>query len=190
MGVNQHTCYTTVTQVVIVNPVPSLTIQTTKPLVCTNSVSTLTVTGANTYTWDVVNAGGATTPVNAVTPIVTTLYSVTGFYATQCNSTKTIQVTVYEPTLTVNSPTSSCQGGTITLNASVNGAVSYSWHVNPAFNIASMQVSPTTPTFYLVTAISKSANVNCPVTKTVDVTIYANPTITAVADRILICKGK
>jgi hypothetical protein len=155
-------------------------------MVCSLAPANLTVTGANSYLWDA-NANNATASVTTVNPPATTVYSVTGTYsATQCQSTKTIQIIVFQPTFAVNSPTSSCQGGTINLIAS--GANTYTWNGNQPF--AQISVSPPSATVYPVAATSSSLGVSCVSTNSVIVTIYANPTITATPDRTLICKGE
>jgi hypothetical protein len=90
---------------------------------------------------------------------------------------------VFQPSFSVNSPTSSCLGGTINLTAS--GANSYTWNGTTPF--PTIPVSPSTPTFYLVQATSTLNGVSCISTNTVFVTIYANPTITAAPHRTIIC---
>jgi hypothetical protein len=185
-GVNNFSCFSTTNQVVVVNATPTLNVSTNKPLVCSGAAANLTVTGANTYSWDA-NAGSATSNVVQVNPVTTTIYTVTGFYSnTGCSSSKTIQVAVFLPTFAVNNPTSSCLGGTINLIAS--GALSYTWNGSQPFS--QIPVSPPQATVYVVAATSASSGVNCISTQTVNVAIYANPTITAVAQKTLICKNE
>jgi hypothetical protein len=118
---------------------------------------------------------------------VTTIYTVAGTYsATGCTTVKTIPITVFLPTFAVNSPTSSCLGGTITLIAS--GAQSYTWNGTSPFS--QINVSPPTATVYNVAATSVSAGVSCISTNIVQVSIYANPTVVAMPERTLICKGE
>jgi hypothetical protein len=183
-GINNFNCTSTKQQVVVVNPTPTLVVSSNKPMVCSLAPANLTVTGANSYLWDA-NANNATTSVTTVNPPSTTVYSVTGTYsATQCKTTQTIQIIVFQPTFAVNSPTSSCQGGTINLIAS--GANTYTWNGNQPF--AQISVSPPTATVYPVAATSSSLGVSCVSTNSVIVTIYANPTITAAPQKTLICK--
>jgi hypothetical protein len=164
----------------------------TKTLVCSGGPSTITASGANTYTWDA-NANNATTPGTVVNPIVTTIYTVQGmFSATQCQSTKTVEVKVFTPTITVTNPTNTCFGGNITLVASGANPNSYNWNtgsgfVNPFQTIA---VTPTVFTIYTVSAVSGSNGVNCPSTQTTSIGIFYNPTITATPQRTLVCRGE
>src|SRR5690606_16710798 len=101
-------------------------------------------------------------------------------------TTNTILTTVFLPTFAVNSPTSSCLGGNVNLIAS--GAISYTWNGNQPFS--QITVSPPTETVYIVAATSSSLGVACVSTNSVLVSIYDNPTITAVPDRTMICKGE
>jgi hypothetical protein len=187
-GINNFNCTTNGQQVVVVRTTPTLQIGTTKPLVCIGGASGLTVTsqgGVCTYTWDA-NAAGVTSSVAVVNPLTSTIYSVVGTAANQCTATGNYPVSVFIPSFAVNSPTSSCLGGTITLMAS--GANSYTWNGNQPFS--QISVSPSTATFYLVSATSTSNQVNCISSNTVFVTIYSNPTITAVPNRTQICRGE
>ncbi len=136
-----------------------------------------------TYTWDA-NAASATTSVVTVNPLVTTVYSVVGLAPNGCTSTVNYPISVFLPTFAVNSPTQSCLGGTVILTAS--GANTYTWNGTQPFQ--SIPVSPPGPTIYVVAATSNSNGVNCISTRTAVVTIYNNPTVTAVASRTQVCK--
>jgi len=186
VGENSFSCTTVANQVLVVHPNPTLTISSNKPMVCEGAAANLTVTGANTYQWDA-NAGNATSNIVQVNPLTSTIYTVAGtFTTTQCSSTKTILTTVFLPTFAVNSPTSSCLGGTINLIAS--GATSYTWNGTQPFS--QIAVSPPTETVYVVAATSISLGVTCISTRSVLVSIYNNPTVTAVAERTMICRGE
>jgi hypothetical protein len=187
VGDNSFNCKTIAQKVVIVNPVPSMNLYTTKPFVCAFDLVTLTVTGnANNYQWDP-NAGGGTFSITTVSPLVTSVYSVTGtFSATGCSATNTIQILVYSPSITVNSPTSSCLGGTINLVAT--GALSYTWSNNQF--TPQIPVSPPSATVYVVAATSQSNGIKCVSNHSISVSIYANPVITAVSQKTTICRGE
>jgi hypothetical protein len=185
-GVNNFNCTSNQQQIVLVRTTPTISIGTTKPLVCKGAPSTLTASsqgGVCTYTWDA-NAGSVTNSIATVNPLVSTNYTVVGLAVNGCTASQSYPVSVFLPTFAVNSPTSSCQGGTITLTAS--GANTYTWNGNQPF--ASIQVSPPSATVYVVGATSNSIGVNCVSTNTVIVSIYTNPTVTAVATRTQICK--
>jgi hypothetical protein len=187
---NSFSCTSSISQVVLVNPTPTLNIAVTKTLVCTTGPSTLTATGANTYVWDA-NANNAVTPGTIVNPIATTIYTVLGtFTSTGCQSTRTTQVTVFTPTITVTSPTNTCYGGNITLVASGANPNTYNWNTGSGFTnpFQTIAVTPTVFTIYTVSAISGSNGVNCPSTQTTSIGIFYNPTITATPQRTLFCR--
>jgi hypothetical protein len=189
-GTNNFNCTSSAQQVVVVRPTPTLQIGTTKPLVCTGAPSSMTVTSSAgsgvspcTYVWSA-NASAATTSVVTVNPLVSTSYTAVGLAPNGCTSTVNYPISVFLPTFAVNSPTQSCQGGTVILTAT--GANTYTWNGNQPFQ--SIPVSPPGPTVYIVAATSNSSGVNCISTKSVQVTIYNNPTVTAIATRTQVCK--
>ena len=183
IGENVFNCTTAAQAVIIVNNNPTISVSANPTLICVAGTSTIGANGANVYSWNT-SAQTASTPINALT---TTIYSVTGTYtSTGCNSTQTVQVSVFEPTFGVTGSFSSCVGGTITLTGT--GALSYTWNGNYPFQV--FTASPPGPTVYLVTAESMSNNVYCNSTQSVSIAIYKNPTITAVPQRTLICNGE
>lgn len=100
-------CAATNTVQITVNPLPTTTVSSvTSTLICSPiSTSTLTVTGANTYTWAPA-AGLNTTNGNVViaNPTVTTVYTVSGSNncsVTVSSSTVNVQVIPTAPTPTV-----------------------------------------------------------------------------------------
>ncbi len=189
-GVNGFNCTSSINQVVIVNPLPVVTAVRSKTLVCAGFPSTLTAGGADTYTW----SAGALVPAAKVTtvyPTVTTVYTVTGaFNATQCRNTKTVEVAVFHPTFVASSNTAICQGGSILLSASA--ASNYTWMFPGGSQsvMPNIMVSPSAGTEYTVVANNWSPGnyVACLSAKTVSVGIYTNPTVTAMAERTLICR--
>lgn len=125
-----NTCTVSATRTAIsitVNPLPSLTVAANPTLVCAGKNATLSVSGAPTYTWD----NSATNNIIVVTPSVSTIYTVTGTSALNCNATKTISISVYplDPVSLTASSYTSCLtifGGTpIALTGSPTGG-SYS----------------------------------------------------------------
>ena len=182
--------------VVIVNNNPTITIVPSKTLVCSNGPSTLTAAGANTYTWDA-NANGALTTTTIVHPASLTsapvIYTVQGTYTlTGCQSSKTVQVSVFVPTLTATGNTNTCYGGLITLNAGGGINNSYSWNTGsgPPYGFSTISTTLTASATWTLSANSLSAGVTCPSTKTIALGIYYNPTVTAVAQRTIICRNE
>jgi hypothetical protein len=183
-GTNSFGCVSSKQQVIVVNQLPNITASANRTLVCTGGPSTITALGTPgpvSYSW----SSGALTNSTVVNPLNTSVYEVTvAINSTGCRSTRTVQVSVYVPTVCVTN-TSVCYGGTVTICASC--AQSYTW-ANPGSNFACVPVSPSVTTIYTVAAASTSNNVQCSTTQTLQVDIYAQPTVSAVAERTLICR--
>lgn len=78
---------------VTVNPLPTITASSSSSIICGppgQQTATLTVSGASTYTW---NPGGIGASI-AVSPSVTSTYTVTGTSANGCNSTTVLTQSV------------------------------------------------------------------------------------------------
>ncbi len=69
---------------------PTLTAISNTSLICNGQTATLTASGANTYSWNT----SATGSVIAVSPSVTTIYTVTGTNASGCSNSSTITQSV------------------------------------------------------------------------------------------------
>ena len=72
---------------VTVNPLPSVLVASSNSLLCVGESGTLSVNGANNYTWSVVNQ--PTTNVLVINPAVTTVYTVTGLDNNGCMNVAT-----------------------------------------------------------------------------------------------------
>ena len=174
-GANIDGCVNTATTTIHVNPLPTVgTVGSST--ICVGDTSTITVSGALTYTWNT----SAHTDSIVVFPTVTTNYTVTGTDTNNCKNIATATVTVNPlPILTINHP-AICIGTTTTLTA--GGASTYIW--NTGSNTASFSETPTITTNYTVTGTNSNGCVN---TKTTSITVYDLPTVTASNDTI--CLG-
>ena len=123
--------------------------------ICFGSITTLTCSGAVTYTWSA-NAGNDTSRIIHIAPISDTTYLVMGTAASGCNGKDSIVMTVKPlPNVSVMTNTNTiCAGGTTTLTA--GGANSYTWSTGEI--TTSIAPSPTITTNYTVTGID---NNNC-----------------------------
>lgn len=194
IGDNQFSCTATANQVVFVNPIPTISIVPTKSAVCSGGATTLTASGAATYTWDA-SANGALTPTTVVAPtsLVTGLfiYTVQGTNSFSCSSSKTVAVGVFVPSLTTVGNTSACVGGLISLTVTGGNTNSYVWKAGTITQTSST-ISNTiaTPGEFTVTGTGTSAQmaVTCPATLVVPVGVHPNPSVTAVPQRTTICK--
>lgn len=174
------TCSGTRTISIGVNAGPAVNAVANPSLVCSGGNSTLTATGAVTYTWNT----GATTAVIVVTPTTNTTYTVTGSNALGCTRTRTVSIVISTPSVNaVANPTAICSGNSATLVAS--GATSYTW--NTGATTAVTVVSPTTTTSYTVTGTNP---MGCTASKTVAVIVNTPPSINAVSSPSTgICAG-
>ncbi|MBL7910281.1 MAG: gliding motility-associated C-terminal domain-containing protein [Bacteroidia bacterium] len=173
-------CTSTTSILLTVVPIPTITASASPTIICQGSTSTLTANGAITYTWQPGNLSGNTVTVS---PLATTIYTVSGKNILGCSSSTTIQLVVNNPTISV-SPLSNtiCTGSSATISAS--GASSYTW--NPgAFTTSSVVVSPTTSTTYTLISINGA----CTSTSTIPISVAPLPTITAVSNATVICAG-
>ena len=181
IGKNAAGCSHTTTLSLTVNPLPLVTASNSPTIICLGGSSTLTALGGLSYTW---SPGGLTTSTISVSPVATTIYTVTGSNATGCIGTSTVSVNISTPTVTaVSSPTAICAGSSATLTGS--GASTYTW--NPgAITGTSVVVTPTATTIYTVVG---TTTVGCTASTTVNLIVNPNPTVTAVSSPTAICAG-
>jgi gliding motility-associated-like protein len=166
---------------VTVYALPSLTVSASSTSVCSGNSSTLTVSGASSYTWNT----GPTVASISVTPSITTTYTVTGTDTLGCVSTSAQTVVLFaNPTISLSSSNASvCVGFNSVLTAS--GVNTYTW--STGLNTPSISVSPTVSTTYSVNGTDING---CVATNTtISVGINPSPTVTAVASSTGICLG-
>jgi hypothetical protein len=189
-GTNSNGCVKTQTVLVTVNSPATLTFSPSAPTICVGSTTTITASGASTYSWspatNLNTTSGATVAAN---PSSTTTYSISSAGSNGCVGTTTLSVAVNAlPTLTL-SPSSPavCNGGTVALSAS--GANTYSW--SPATNLsattgASVNANPTTATNYTLTGTNTNGCIN---TKAFTVNVNGLPTLAVSPTSATICVG-
>ena len=174
----QQVCNFSDTLVITDNPIPVVTASATNSVICNGNSTSLTASGANTYTW----TSGVTNGAN-FTPTTTATYSVIGTSAAGCTNTAVTTITVNStPTLSVNSP-SICSGQTATLTAT--GANTYTWSNNAIGN--SQSVNPLVTTTYSLSGTDLNGCTTTLVT-TSTVNVSATPTITI--NSATICAGQ
>lgn len=151
-GTDINGCISSVPAISTVNIVNSLTISVSgNTTICKGASTTLTVSGAGTYSW---STTAITSTVN-LNPLTTTGYSVVG-HSGSCSDTLELSVLVHpapDLTLTSTAPIL-CIGETAVLT--VDGAASYSWE-GLGSSDATIAISPTVATDYTVTALSANA---------------------------------
>jgi gliding motility-associated-like protein len=176
-------CFDTETVSLVVNALPNLTVTASPTAICPGGLSTINSSGALSYT---VNPIGLTGANVTVSPLSTTIYTVTGLSAIGCTNTRTVQLVV-NPTTSITATAASpsiCSGSSVTLSA--NGATTYTW--NPGnLNGSSVSVSPGVATNYSVTGTNSLGCVTSQAT--VQVNVITTPTVTASANPTSICLG-
>ena len=176
-GTGTSGCVTTAVIQVSVTPLPIISAMVNPPLLCAGSPATLTGVGANTYTWN----SGPTGTTTLVSPLVSTVFNVSGTNGFGCIGTATVNVDVNPNVLTVSANTTICSGESLNITAS--GAVTYTW--SNGFPNPSLIVSPTVSTIYSVLGIDAS---NCTLSNSISVTVNPLPTVLASSDKDIICK--
>lgn len=150
--------------------------------ICAGDPTTLTGSGASTYTWMPGSLNGA---VVIDAPATTTTYTVTGTDGNGCSATATVLVTVNPlPTVVANATaTAVCDGSQVTVFGS--GASTYTWAASMVVtdNVAFTPVSTDT---YTVTGTDGNG---CSNTDMITVTVNPLPTVVANASATTVCDG-
>ena len=168
------------TAFVNVNPLPTISIAASSGTLCTGQSTTLTASGASTYTWSNLSITNSI----VVTPTVSSTYSVLGVSTAGCFSTGIAQVSVIPlPTIIVNSSTI-CSGNSATLIAT--GASSYTWDTGA--NTTSVIVTPSVNTTYSV--IGNTSGCIATSSNTASVIVNPLPTLAIVSTTSLLCSGQ
>ncbi len=166
---------------VITNPTPTLSLGSLNSIICNGDATTINVSGASTYTWSDGSNGTSIT----VTPNTTTVYAVSGS-SNGCTSTESYTIDVFTPNIIIAGNTTICSGKSATLTAS--GANTYSWSNGIPSNVNI--VNPTNNTTYTLITLTSTSGINCSASKTVQVSVNQNPTVTASASRTVMCRGE
>src|SRR5574343_470839 len=165
--------------IITVNPLPTVSAGP-DVAICTGASTTLTATGAATYTWSpATGLSGTTTASVTANPTATTTYTVTGTSAAGCINTDQVVVTVNPlPTVNAGVDQTICVGATVTLSGS--GAATYTWNNGVTNGVA---FAPAATTTYTVTGTSAAGCIN---TDQVVVTVNPLPLVNAGPD-ISVC---
>jgi len=174
-GTSAATCTAIATSTVTVNPTPTITVGSAT--MCPGNSTTLTATGASTYTWSPGTGLSGTTGASVTAnPTVTTTYTITGTSVAGCTATATSTVTIGGSIVpSVNSATICLGQQTATLTAT--GGTTYTWSPGTGLSStsgASVTANPTVTTSYTITAASGG----CTGTTTAMVTVNPIPTVT------------
>lgn len=106
LGTGTNGCVNSAIETITVNATPTLAI-TGNTNICNGSTSTLTGSGATSYTWD----SGANTTIISVTPTITTTYTLTGDNGNGCSSLLPVTVSII-PNKAISGVLTSTNGAT------------------------------------------------------------------------------
>ncbi len=171
-------CESTGSVTVIVNPLPTPTIVGDTEI-CLGESTNLGVFGGVSYVW----SNGSTTAAINVSPLVTTLYSVTVTDGKGCSAVASTTVTVNPlPNAAITGDTEICVGEETTLYAS--GGASYVW--SNGETTYWIDVNPVVTTTYSVTVTDVNG---CKASTSTTVTVNPLPVVTISGDTE-ICVGE
>ncbi len=173
-------CTTTDTVLVTVNPNPTVVATATNNIICVGDATTMTATGAVTYTW----SSGGTNATEIVSPVNTTPYIVMGTDSAGCMGSDTLIITVNPlPVVTATAGANNiCSGTAVTMTAT--GANSYTW--SSGGTAATETVTPSTTTSYVVTGLDSLTA--CTNMDTITITVLPSPAVVA-SGNSPICAG-
>jgi hypothetical protein len=176
-GTDSVGCTNTATATIGVLALPNVTASGSVTL-CRGNSTVVTASGALTYSWTPTTGLGGISTGDSVTasPVVTTVYTVTGTDSSGCRSTDTVTVFINaRPNVTVSGNDTICPGSSTTLTAT--GAASYSW--SPSIGLsstASASVSATPDSTVTYTVIGTSGS-GCTNSSTFSLFVYEAPQI-------------
>jgi hypothetical protein len=150
---------------------------------CNGGSTTITASGASTYTWMPGNLNGSSISVN---PSSSTTYTVSGTAAT-CTGSNSILITVNpNPTITATAtnPTVCIPGPGTTLNGT--GASTYTWQ--PGNLVGSAVV--VTPASNITYTVVGSTAAGCTNTQNVSVIVNPKPTVNVATSTPTLCNGE
>ena len=176
-GSNSFGCINYASKTINVNALPTLTISGSSGI-CTGQNASLTVSGANSYSWST----GSTSNSIVTTPTANTVYTITGTSLLGCVNTSTQLVTVASSlSISINSPTVICSGEA--LNLSALGGATYTW--NTGATTTSIVLNPTVTSTYSVIGASGT----CSNTALKTIVVNPNPTV-SIGGLNAICDGE
>ncbi len=182
-------CTAAANTTVTTKPNPTLTIIPSNSVICAGAVTTLSVSGASTYTWaSPVTTAQQSMSTVTVNPGIPTLYNVTGTATNNCTSGQSQVILVNAaPNLTVSVANPGgfiCAGDVGTLVAQGVNPTTYSWNTGSA--APSITANPASTTVYTVTGTNTVTT--CQSVKTVTLAVFISTFV--VASPTAICKGQ
>ncbi|HLG34982.1 MAG TPA: PKD domain-containing protein [Bacteroidia bacterium] len=196
-GTDANGCSSTATSTVIIHLLP-LVVTPPAPAYCDGGSTTVTVSGASTYSWSPTTGISNPSSDSATVTITlnqTTTYTVVGHSAEGCTASTTFTVTVHPlpvATISPDGPLAFCDGGDVDLTGMPNGMTSYTWSNLSLAQTINVIASGT----FTVTVVDTNgcSDVSDPVTVTVNPNPVAvisppNPSVCANSTIVLTASG-
>ncbi len=179
-GTNILGCPSSATSAVNVTQTPTLSLSASASTICAGGSTSLSSLGATNYTW---NPGALSGSLVSVSPLINTIYTVTGANGA-CISSKTLAIISNpSPSLTVSGTSTLCSGNSASLT--ISGASTYTWYPGAIAN-ASVSFSPTSMLIYTVTG---SFTNGCSSTFNGTLAVTPQPTVNLSISSTSICSG-
>lgn len=136
-GTSNNGCVTSASVTLLVVSTPTISAQSSKLKICINDTTTLLASGALTYSWNPPSGLSAVSgSITTAGPLVSTIYTVTGYNSPFCSSQNTISIIVNQlPLINVTGSDSVCKG--MNSQLVVSGIASFT--ISPTTNITSIQ---------------------------------------------------
>ena len=186
-------CINTATLSIVVKQSPNIIVTPNSKTMCPGDSASFTVSGGGItgYTWSPTNnlSPSANSTTITVTPTVSTSYQVMGTDTNGCVSGNGANVIIPQDLIIVNNATI-CQSNSVTLNASSNTPLSYTW--SPATGLSSISgssviASPRNTTVYIISGTDASG---CMGIDTAIVIVDSLPIITTSKTPTITCSGQ
>ena len=152
----------------------------------------LNAAGCNTYSWiPTINLSSPTGSVVVASPIVSTIYTVTGESIFGCTVTETLAVSVLPyPTLSLSvNATNLCSGTVVNFNAT--GALNYTWSPSADLNSAFISNPTSTLSSAVIYTVIGTNSLGCAGTETISISPLPAPTLSLSASSTSVtCAGE
>ena len=173
-GTSAAGCVATTTETITVNAVPVLTITPVSPNICIGNATSISATGAGTYSWSPsTGLSAATGSTVTCSTNATRTYTVTGTSAAGCTATanQTITVNAIPVVAPITGLSSVCQGASITLSDTTSGGT---WGVTNSNAAVTGGVVTGTVTGHDTVTYTKTVS-GCPATTSHAISVLALP---------------
>lgn len=189
-GSNYQNCNDIDYVYVEVNNVPSLTVTALTDTLCMGSSTTLSASGAASYSWYPATGLSSTSgPAVTASPVSTQTYTISGSNGS-CSAVATLLLRVVPgPGFIVNSSNSTICAGDNTLLTANNNAHTYSWEPPAGLSSTSgfsVSATPSVTTTYTITGTN---TYGCTAVRNVTVNVNQYPVVTVTSNEDTICAG-